>query len=62
MLENLCLNKRKNKTAKFSESLNALSIAGKKSVFSIHTAQRYSLYLQKQNLKNMGTILPILKL
>jgi hypothetical protein len=26
MLENLCLNKRKNKSAKFSENLNALSI------------------------------------
>jgi hypothetical protein len=25
MLENLCLNKRKNKSAKFSENLNALS-------------------------------------
>jgi hypothetical protein len=27
MLENLCLNKRKNKSAKFSENLNALSIS-----------------------------------
>jgi hypothetical protein len=26
MLENLCLNKIKNKSAKFSENLNALSI------------------------------------
>ncbi|MFT5926105.1 MAG: hypothetical protein ACI9WL_000848 [Rubritalea sp.] len=26
MLENLCLNKRKNKPAEFSENLNALSI------------------------------------
>jgi hypothetical protein len=26
MLENLCLNKGKNKSAKFSENLNALSI------------------------------------
>jgi hypothetical protein len=26
MLENLCLNKRKNKSAKFSENLNAFSI------------------------------------
>jgi 23S rRNA pseudoU1915 N3-methylase RlmH len=33
MLEDLCFNKRKNKSAKFSENLNALSILKKKRLF-----------------------------
>jgi hypothetical protein len=32
MYENLCLNKRKNKSAKFSENLNALRISIKESL------------------------------
>jgi hypothetical protein len=39
MLKNLCGNKRKNKPAKFSENLNALSIQQVKSLLS---------YLQKK--------------
>jgi hypothetical protein len=42
MLENLCLNKRKNKSAKFSENLGALSIT---LALNKHSYKQYSQLL-----------------